>query len=89
MSRLIIFVLIGIYIVGIIITTVICAIIDEDDDDFADNIGLIILWPVSLVFGLIFLILFSPNLLYKAVRKYKKNKEQTNIYYGDMEEWYK
>lgn len=80
MSKLIIFILIGIYIAGIIGTTIIPAIIDNDndDDDFADNIGLIILWPISLVFGLIFLILFSPCLLYKVVRKYKKNKEQIN-----------
>lgn len=89
MNKLIIFVAIGIYIIGIIITTVICAITDNEDDDFVDNMGLIILWPVGLVFGLIFLILFSPNLLYKSVRKHKKNKEQTNIYYSDMEDWYK
>ena len=78
-------IIIPVYIIGVIVTTLICYKLDTDDEDV---IGIAWFWPACLALIIIFGILWLPVGIYKLLNN-KSSKSNDKIdYYDDYDKEY-
>lgn len=78
-----ILIIVSVYIIGVIITTLICYKLDTDDEDV---IGIAWFWPVCLPLIVIFGILWLPVGIYRLLDG-RPDKEDKNGYYDSSYDW--
>lgn len=72
-----------IYILGVIVTTLICYKIDTDDED---AIGIAWFWPICLPLVVFFAILWLPAGIYKLLDGKPSDESDKSDYYHDWED---
>lgn len=76
-------IIVSVYIIGVIVTTLICYKLDTDDED---AVGIAWFWPVCLPLVVLFAILWLPVGIYKLLDG-KPNKEDEKDYYDSSHSW--
>lgn len=78
-----ILIIVSVYIIGVIVTTLICYKLDTDDEDV---IGIAWFWPVCLPLVVFFAILWLPVGIYKLLDGKPDKKDKSDYY--DNDNWW-
>lgn len=75
-------IIVPVYIIGVIVTTLICYKLDTDDED---AIGIAWFWPACLILVIIFSILWIPVGIYKLLDNKSSDESDKNDSYDDYD----